>query len=188
MLIPIYHNHEEYNQVTSCLKNIGNDLRQKNIRIKEDFRDTHKPGWKFSEYEVKGVPIRIAIGPRDLQNQTVELCRRDTLTKETVPLNNIANIIFEMLKQIQIDMFKKAEAFKNNKTFIVDDFDDFIEKINTGGFVLAHWDGSLATEEEIKRKTKATIRCVPMDVSSEKGKCIFSGNESLQRVVFAKSY
>ena len=188
VLIPIYHNQEEYDKVTSCLKDIGNDLRQNNIRVKEDFRDTHKPGWKFSEYEVKGVPIRITIGPRDLQNQTVELCRRDTLTKENILLKNITNIVFDMLEQIQIDMFEKAKDFKNKNTFIVDEFDDFAEKINAGGFVLAHWDGSPETEEAIKKQTKATIRCVPIDIEHESGKCIFSGNPSLQRVVFAKSY
>ena len=188
VLIPIYHNEEEYDSITSSLKSIGNDLKQKNIRIKEDFRDTHKPGWKFSEYELKGVPIRIAMGPRDLNNNTVELCRRDTLSKENLSLNNISEVVCEMLKQIQIDMFAKANNFKNKNTFIVNDFDDFEEKINSGGFVLAHWDGSSETEDAIKKKTKATIRCIPMNIENEVGKCVFSGKPSLQRVVFAKSY
>ena len=188
VLIPIYHNEEEYVAITSCLKSIGNDLKQKNIRIKEDFRDTHKPGWKFSEYELKGVPIRIAMGPRDLNNNTIELCRRDTSSKENLLLNNITEVICEMLKQIQTDMFEKANDFKNKNTFIVNDFDDFEEKINSGGFVLAHWDGTTETEDAIKKRTKATIRCIPMNIENEVGKCVFSGKPSPQRVVFAKSY
>ena len=188
VLIPIYHNKEEYNEVTSSLKDICHSLRQKNIRVKEDFRDTHKPGWKFSEYELKGVPIRIALGPRDLQNKTVEICRRDTLSKNNVSLNYIVDSVLDTLSQIQESIFENAKEFRKKNTFIVDNFDDFEAKISLGGFVLAHWDGSSETEDEIKKRTKATIRCIPSNLESEEGKCVLTGNPSLQRVVFAKSY
>ncbi|RPG57682.1 MAG: proline--tRNA ligase [Flavobacteriales bacterium TMED191] len=188
VLIPIYHNKEEYNEVTSCLKDISHSLRQKNIRVKEDFRDTHKPGWKFSEYELKGVPIRIALGPRDLQNKTVEVCRRDTLSKYNVSLNDIVDSVLDTLSQIQESIFENAKEFRKKNTFIVDNFDDFEDKISLGGFVLAHWDGSSETEDEIKKRTKATIRCIPTNLESEEGKCVLTGNPSLKRVVFAKSY
>jgi len=188
VLIPIYHNDKEYGELIPVMKKISQDLRLHNIRVKEDFRDTHKPGWKFSEYELKGVPIRIAIGPRDLQNNTVELFRRDTLEKSTIKLNEIHQIAINTLEKIQSNLFNKAQDFNKKNTFLVDDFTEFKEKINAGGFVLAHWDGTSATEDEIKKLTKATIRCIPLGVQKESGKCVFSGRSSVQRVVFAKSY
>jgi len=188
VLIPIYHNNSEYDNLVKVMKSISTELRNLNIRVKEDFRDTHKPGWKFSEYELKGVPIRIAMGPRDLTNKTVELVRRDTLSKEVVKLQGLSTIIVNMLDEIQENLFLRATSFKKDNTFSVDNFDDFKAKINTGGFVLAHWDGTLKTEEKIKKLTKATIRCMPIEFKKEIGKCILSGNASSQRVIFAKSY
>ena len=170
------------------MKKISKDLRGLSIRVKEDYRDTYKPGWKFSEYEVKGVPIRIAIGPRDLKNKTAEIVRRDTLEKDTIALENISHCIENLLSDIQSNLFSRAESFQKENTYVVDNFEDFKEKINLGGFVLAHWDGSTETEDKIKQLTKATIRCIPIDSKEESGKCIFTGKPSCKRVVFAKSY
>ena len=188
VLIPIYHNEDEYKRITSCIKKIAKNLRAINIRVKEDFRDTHKPGWKFSEYELKGVPIRIAMGPRDVENNTVELVRRDTLEKKVVNLDNLLDLVQEALENIQENLFLKAKLFQEKNTFRVDDWSDFKEKINLGGFVSAHWDSTSETEDEIKKLTKATIRCLPMDSTLEKGSCILTGKPSSRRVIFAKSY
>tara|TARA_B100000902_G_scaffold318953_1_gene311079 strand:- start:144 stop:1613 length:1470 start_codon:yes stop_codon:yes gene_type:complete len=188
VLIPIYHNDDECQQIIKCMKKISKDLRSLSIRVKEDYRDTHKPGWKFSEYEVKGVPVRIAIGPRDLKNKTVEIVRRDTLEKDTIALENISDCIENLLCDIQNNLFSRAESFQKENTYVVDNFEDFKEKINLGGFVLAHWDGSTETEDKIKQLTKATIRCIPMDSKEENGECVLTGKPSRKRVVFAKSY
>jgi len=188
VLIPIYHNDEEYTNVTNALKKIGSDLRSKNYRVKEDYRDTHKPGWKFSDYEVKGVPLRIVMGPRDIENQTAEVFRRDMMQKSNVPIENLIETIDSLLNDVQQSLFDKAKNFNKQNTFVVNSFEDFKEKISGGGFVLAHWDGTSETEDEIKRQTKATIRCIPMDVKNEAGSCILTGQPSNQRVVFAKSY
>ena len=179
---------EEYEIIVSKLKDISNTISVQNIRCKEDFRDTQKPGWKFSEYEVKGVPIRIVMGPRDLENQTVEVFRRDILKKETIEIKDLVDFVLKTLNEIQINLLERAKVFNKENTFLVDDFDDFKEKINSGGFILAHWDGTSETENAIKKITKATIRCVPIDSKKESGKCVFSGQKSSQRVVFAKSY
>ena len=188
VLIPIYHNKQEYEKVKTVMKGISQTLRSKNIRVKEDFRDTQKPGWKFAEYEVKGVPIRIVMGPRDLEKNTIELFRRDTLVKKVLKLEDVGEEVVVLLDEIQDNLFKRAKLFNEKNTFLVDDFSIFQEKINQGGFVLAHWDGTSDTENEIKKLTKATIRCIPIDVEKESGKCILTGKPSLQRVVFAKSY
>ncbi|MBJ04372.1 MAG: proline--tRNA ligase [Flavobacteriales bacterium] len=188
VLIPIYHNQQEYKNVTNELKKLANNLRLKNYRVKEDYRDTHKPGWKFSEYEVKGVPIRLVMGPRDIENQTVELFRRDTMKKNNVPLDNLNNTIDTLIVDIQENLFNKASKFNSENTFNSDDFEDFKSKILQGGFVFAHWDGSSETEDEIKKLTKATIRCIPLEDIHEPGSCILTGKPSAQRVVFAKSY
>ena len=188
VLIPVYHSEEEYEIIVSKLKDISNTISVKNIRCKEDFRDTQKPGWKFSEYEVKGVPIRIVMGPRDLENQTVEVFRRDILKKETIEIKDLVDFVLKTLNEIQINLLERAKVFNKENTFLVDDFDDFKEKVNSGGFILAHWDGTSETENAIKKITKATIRCVPIDSKKESGKCVFSGQKSSQRVVFAKSY
>ena len=188
VLIPIYHNDEEYTNVTNALKKIGSDLRSKNYRVKEDYRDTHKPGWKFSDYEVKGVPLRIVMGPRDIENQTAEVFIRDMMQKSNVPIENLIETIDSLLNDVQQSLFDKAKNFNKQNTFVVNSFEDFKEKISGGGFVLAHWDGTSETEDEIKRQTKATIRCIPMDEKNEAGSCILTAQPSNQRVVFAKSY
>ena len=188
VLIPIYHSNEEYDAIVQIMKMIAVKLRKSNIRVKEDYRNTYKPGWKFSEYEMKGVPIRIAMGPRDLENKSVELVRRDNLIKETVSLDNFEERILNMLDGIQDNLFKKATIFQEANTFVVDDIDDFKQKIKQGGFVVAHWDGTIETEQKIKKLTKATIRCIPLNFKIEHGRCILTGKKSNRRVVFAKSY
>ena len=188
VLIPIYHNKDEYDNVITVLKKIAQALRGLNIRVKEDFRDTHKPGWKFSEYEMKGVPLRIAMGPRDLANNTVELVRRDTLEKTEVSLDTLSDVVPSLLNTIQDALFLKAKLFKEQNTFKVNDWDEFKEVINRGGFVSAHWDGTSETEDEIKKLTKATIRCIPINSKEEPGACVLTKKPSVQRVIFAKSY
>tara|TARA_B100000579_G_scaffold434752_1_gene456335 strand:+ start:311 stop:1780 length:1470 start_codon:yes stop_codon:yes gene_type:complete len=188
VLIPIYHSQEEYDAIVHKMNIISKELRALGIRVKEDFRDTHKPGWKFSEYEVKGVPVRIAMGPRDLANQTIEIVRRDNLEKQNINIADVNSVVIKMIDEMQTSLFLQAKSFQEKNTFIIDNFDDFKKKINLGGFVLAHWDGTSQTEDEIKKLTKATIRCLPISIKSEKGKCILTGNPSNQRVIFAKSY
>jgi len=188
VFIPIYHNENEYQDIVASIKTIAQQLRNLNIRVKEDFRDTHKPGWKFSEYELKGVPIRIAMGPRDLDNKTVEVVRRDTLEKNIVSVDSLLDLIPKTLVKMQDDLLLKAKLYQEKNTFQVNDFDDFKAKINLGGFVFAHWDGTSETEDKIKKLTKATIRCVPMDSKEEKGHCVLTGKTSFRRVIFAKSY
>ena len=188
VLVPIYHNDNEYSDIIEQMKTISKNLRALGVRVKEDFRDTHKPGWKFSEYEVKGVPVRIAMGPRDLANKTVEIVRRDTLEKENILINDIDKTVASILDKMQQSLFLKAKSFQEKNTFIVNDFNEFQEKVNLGGFVLAHWDGTSETEDEIKKLTKATIRCVPFSSEKEAGQCVFTAKPSSQRVIFAKSY
>ena len=163
-------------------------MEEKDISVKYDDRDTHKPGWKFAEYELKGVPIRLAIGQRDLENGTIEVARRDTMEKETYQITDIENKVENLLVQIQDNLFKKALTRKEEKTYKADSFDEFKTLIKNGGFVWAHWDETSETEEKIKQETKATIRCVPIERLKEVGKCIFSGKPSKQRVLFAKAY
>ncbi|MCK4637990.1 MAG: proline--tRNA ligase, partial [Bacteroidales bacterium] len=160
----------------------------KGISVKYDARDTHKPGWKFSEYEFKGVPVRLVIGPRDLENKTIEVARRDTLEKEVLQITDIENKIENLLKQIQSNLFQKALSFREDNTFIVDTWDEFKERIEKGGFILAHWDGTAETEQKIKDETKATIRTIPIENLNEEGKCVYTGKPSKQRVVFARAY
>ena len=188
VLIPIYHNDDERTSIISEMKKIAKKLRDLNIRVKEDYQDSRKPGWKFSQYEMQGVPIRIAMGPRDMANQTVEILRRDTLDKKTVTLDSITDNVLKNLEDMQKNLYVKANKFRKNNTYSVDTFDDFKEKINLGGFVLAHWDGTSETEEQIKKITKATIRCVPIDSTQENGQCVLTGKPSDKRVIFAKSY
>jgi len=156
--------------------------------VKFDDRDTQKPGFKFAEWELKGVPVRLAIGPRDLENGTVEMARRDTMEKETLRMENIAEKIENLLKLIQKNIYQKALDFRTENTFTVDTWDDFKVQIEKGGFVLAHWDGTSETEQKIKEETKATIRLIPIDDKKESGNCIYSGNPSERRVVFARAY
>ncbi|RZS98299.1 proline--tRNA ligase [Cecembia calidifontis] len=191
VIVPIYKGYEELDRISEKAKEIMAKLRAKGITVHYDHRDTHKPGWKFAEYELKGVPLRIAMGPRDLENNTIELARRDTLTKETVNLNDVQidTYLEALLEKIQDSIYEKALNFRNEMTTEVNswqEFEDLIE--NKGGFLAAHWDGTTETEEKIKELTKATIRCIPIDQKAEEGKCILTGKPSKGRVLFARAY
>jgi len=188
VIIPIYKSEEELNAFRNYVAPIAQDLKDKNILVKIDDRDTYKPGWKFAEYELKGVPIRIAAGPRDIQNNTIEIARRDTLEKSTIPINNAANYIENLLSEIQDNIYNKALKFREANTFDANSWEEFTELIEKGGFVYAHWDGKIETEDYIKEKTKATIRCIPTTNDGESGKCIVSGNHSERKVIFARAY
>lgn len=189
VIIPIYKNADQYEVVCSKARELKEKLAGKGILVKLDDRDTHKPGWKFNEYEFKGVPLRIAIGPRDIEQGTVEIARRDTFEKETYQLADIENKVAHLLDAIQDNMFQKALSFRENNTYKADNWEEFTEILNKrGGFVLAHWDGTAETEQKIKEASKATIRCIPLDNTTEEGTCIFSGQPSKQRVVFAQAY
>jgi prolyl-tRNA synthetase len=189
VIIPIYKNEEQLKELTVTAKKIKSDLEARGVSVKFDDRDTHKPGWKFADYELKGVPVRLAIGPRDLENKTVEVARRDTLTKEVVQFDNITDHVVELLDDIQKNIYNKALKFREENTFVVDSWADFKKVLDdTGGFILAHWDGTSETENKIKDETKATIRCIPLDSPEEDGKCVFSGKPSKRRVLFARSY
>lgn len=189
VIVPIYKNDEQYKLVCQKGDLIFDLLKQKGIRVKFDNRDTHKPGWKFNEYEFKGVPLRIAIGPRDVENDTVELARRDTLEKSVIAIDQIDQVVSNLLVEIQQNLLQKSKDFRLSKTFSADTWEEFNEILDEkGGFIYAHWDGSAETEQIIKEKTKATIRCIPLQNQEEKGKCILTGKPSSQRVVFARAY
>ena len=188
VIVPIYRKPEQLEAITIEVETIVKDLKAKGISVKFDDRDTHKPGYKFAEWELKGVPVRLAIGPRDLENGTVEVARRDTLEKEVLAIKDIAVKIENLLAIIQNNIFEKALAFRDDNTFNVDTWDEFKNRIEKGGFVWAHWDGTDETEEKIKDETKATIRLISIDGKMEDGKCIYTGKPSKQRVVFAKAY
>ena len=189
VIVPIYKGNSELDKISNTAEKIKETLTKKGISVKYDNRDTQKPGWKFAEYELKGVPVRIAIGPRDIANGTVEIARRDTLTKEVIKQENIAGHIADLLVDIQTNIFNRARNFRDKNTFKVDTYEDFKRILNEkGGFLLAHWDGTSETEQKINKETKATIRCIPLDGKYEKGKCIYTGKPSNQRVVFAKAY
>ena len=189
VIIPIYKNNSQLESISAVAKKIKADLESGGISVKYDDRDTNKPGWKFADYELKGVPVRIAIGPRDLENGTVEIARRDTLEKETIPAATIIDHVSKLLVDIQKNIYMKASEFKEKNTFNVDKWEEFVNILdNQGGFIMAHWDGTAATEEKIKDETKATIRCIPFDSPGEPGKCIYSGKPSKRRVLFARSY
>jgi len=188
VIVPIYKKPEQLDEITTEVDKIVKDLKAKGISVKFDNRDTHKPGFKFAEWELKGVPVRLGIGPRDLENGTIEVARRDTLEKETLAIQDIAHKIENLLENIQNNIFQKALSFRDDNTFNVDSWDEFKDRIEKGGFVWAHWDGSDETEEKIKEETKATIRLIPVNGKLKEGKCIFSGKPSKQRVVFAKAY
>ena len=188
VIIPIYKKEEQLIQISEKIEPIIHKLREKGIAVKYDNRDTYKPGWKFNEYEFKGVPIRLAIGPRDLENGTVEIARRDTLEKEIIPIEGITENIEYLLAEIQKNLFDKALAFRTQNTFKADTWEEFKDMLeNKKGFILAHWDGTAETEQKIKEETKATIRLIPFD-GDEVGQCIYSGKPSKKRVVFALSY
>jgi prolyl-tRNA synthetase len=188
VIIPIYRKPEQLGAISEKANLIKKNLEAKGISVKYDDRDTYKPGWKFNEYEFKGVPVRLAIGPRDIENGTVEVARRDTLEKETYQMTDIESKIEHLLEKIQENLFKKAMAFREENTTKVDTWEDFKLQIEKGGFVFAHWDGTTETELKIKDETKATIRTIPLNNPQEDGKCIFSGKPSKERVIFAKSY
>ena len=188
-IVPIYKSDEEYDRVSEKAEEIKKELNDLGISVKYDNRKTHKPGWKFNEYEFKGVPIRIAIGPRDLENGQVEVARRDTLEKNSYSSDSLGPIINDMLKEIQDSLFQKAKAFRDENIREVSTYDEFKQVLNEkGGFIKAHWDGTTETELKIKQETKATIRCVPLEGDIKSGTCIYSGNPSKQQVIFAKSY
>ena len=189
VIIPIYKGEKQQNEIAEVATQIKMALESKYIRVKFDNRDKFKPGYKFNEYELKGVPMRIAIGPKDLESGTVEIARRDTLKKEVISQDKVVDFIYSQLEKIQSDLFQKALDFRESHITKVENFEEFKNILdNKGGFILAHWDGTQETEEMIKKSTKATIRCIPLDSKEEVGKCVFSGNPSKQRVLFAKAY
>lgn len=189
IIVPIYKSEEEFIQVSEKAEQIKKSLTEIGVSVKYDNRDTHKPGWKFAEYELKGVPVRIAIGPKDVANNTVEIARRDTLEKKLYSANQVDTIVKELLHDIQSNLYNKALKFREENTTMVESYEEFKKIIEgKGGFVSAHWDGTAETEAKIKEETKATIRCIPFDQVEEHGKCIYSGKPSKGRVLYAKAY
>ena len=188
-IIPIYKGEDQLILISEKVKIIVKSLREKNISVKFDDRDTFRPGAKFAEYELKGVPVRIAIGNRDMENNTAEVARRDTLEKQTISQDQLSEYICELLEEIQQNLFNRALSFRNDHITEVNSFKEFEEVIESkGGFVSAHWDGTIETENKIKELTKATIRCIPNKGKEELGTCIFTGEKSLRKVLFAKAY
>ncbi|MCZ6692816.1 MAG: proline--tRNA ligase [Bacteroidetes bacterium] len=189
VIVPIYKNDEDKNAISEKALKIKLGLEGKGLTVKYDDRDTYKPGWKFSEYELKGVPIRIAIGPRDLENETVEIARRDTKEKSTRSVMGVEKYLPELLEQIQDNIYQKALKYRDEHITNVQNYDQFKQVLeDKGGFILAHWDGTTETEDKIKEETKASIRCIPLNQVMESGKCIYSGKESQQKVLFARAY
>jgi len=189
VIVPIFKSEEELNKISEKANSLVVQLRQQGYSVKFDNRDTQKPGFKFAEYELKGVPVRIAIGPRDLESGTVEVARRDTKEKKVIRLDEVAAAIPHLLDEIQANIYQKALKFRNEQTTSVDSYDDFKKVLDgKGGFILAHWDGTAETEAAIKEETKATIRCIPLDAVEENGKCVYSGKPSGRRVLFARAY
>ena len=189
VMIPIFNNDKEYKKINNAFNKIASQLDNKNISYKIDNRKNNKPGWKFAEYELKGVPIRLALGPKDLENNTIEITRRDTLKKDTTDIKSIQDKISNYLIEIQNNIYKKANDFKIKNSHKAKNYEDFKNIIkNKSGFVYAHWDGTVETEEKIKKETKATIRCIPINKKQNEGKCIVTGKKSKGMVVFAKAY
>jgi prolyl-tRNA synthetase len=189
VIVPIYRNDEEFEAVDKVAKDLMKELRSKGIRVKYDNRDTQKPGWKFNEYELKGVPVRIAIGPKDVEKGTVELARRDNLQKEFISNENVVEKVVSLMEEIQNNLYKKAVSHRSENTTEVSSYEEFKKVLDTkGGFILAHWDGTAETEEKIKNDTKATIRCIPLDGNIVAGTCMVTGNPSQRKVLFARAY
>jgi len=188
VIIPIYKNSEQIAEIDKAIEPIVNKLRALGISVKYDNADNRRPGFKFADYELKGVPVRLAIGARDLENGTVEVMRRDTLEKQIEPLEGIEEFVKNLLEEIQGNIYKKALALRESKTRTVDTYEEFKKEIEKGGFILAHWDGTTETEEKIKEETKATIRCIPLDGDKTPGVCMVTGKPSAQRVIFARNY
>ena len=188
VIVPIYKNSEQLAEISKAVDPIVTKLQAAGINVKYDDAENRRPGFKFADYELKGVPVRLAIGPRDIQNNTVEVMRRDTLEKSEHHLDTIAEYIPELLEEIQGNIYRKALTFRDSMTRTVDTYEEFKEEIEKGGFILAHWDGTTETEEKIKEETKATIRCIPLDGDKTPGKCMVTGKPSAQRVIFARNY
>ncbi len=189
VIVPVYKNDDQLGQINKYVEPIIQGLKAKGITVKYDNRETHKPGWKFAEYELKGVPVRIAVGPRDMENGSVEVARRDTLEKAVYQVVDLDVKVEHLLNQIQDNIFKKALTFREENTFRADTWDEFTNLLDSkGGFIYAHWDGTSETEQKIKELTKATIRCIPLNNKKEEGKCILTGSPSAQRVLFARAY
>lgn len=188
VIVPIYKNKEQLRKIDEKVDKIMQQLKTLGISVKYDNADNKKPGWKFSEYELKGVPVRLAMGGRDLENNTIEVARRDTLTKETVPCEGIADYVKNLLGEIQQNIYQKAFDFRASQIREVNSYDEFKEEIEKGGFLLCHWDGTPETEELVKNETKATIRCIPLEGDKTPGKCMVTGKPSTQRVIFARAY
>ena len=188
VIVPIYKNEEQLAAITEKVNEISSKLKALGISVKYDNNDNKKPGWKFAEYELKGVPVRLAMGARDLENGTIEVARRDTLTKETVSIEGIDSHIHQLLKEIQVNIFRKAADYRASMTREVNSYEEFKVEIEKGGFLLCHWDGTPETEEKIKEETKATIRCIPLTGDKTPGLCMVTGKPSAQRVVFARAY
>lgn len=188
VIVPIYRGEEELEAINALASELVADFKKRGIRVKYDNRDTYKPGWKFNEYELKGVPVRIAIGPKDLEKGTAEVARRDTLTKSFLPMEGLTQAVETMLDTVQVELFERAKAHRDRSIHVVNSWDEFTAALDRGGFVSAHWDGTPETEDQIKDKTKATIRCIPLDNALEEGRCILTGQPSTQRVLFARAY
>lgn len=189
VIVPIFKNDEQLQSIRDQIKPIMDRLRAADISVKLDDRDTYSPGWKFAEYELKGVPVRLAVGPRDLESGTIEVARRDTREKQVLSMDQVVEHTIGLMTEIQENIYAKALAFRKERTTSVDDFESFKKVLDdTGGFIYAHWDGTTETEEAIKEETKATIRCIPLDQQKEEGLCIYSGKPSKGRVIFARAY
>ena len=189
VIVPIYKGQEQLDAISEVANDLVQQLRAQGITVKYDDRDTQKPGWKFNQYELQGVPLRIAIGPKDLEKGSVELARRDTLTKQFVSQADVATVVPALLDEIQNSLFEKALKFREERTHVANSWEEFEALIKeSAGFVYAHWDGTTETEDKIKDLTKATIRCIPLDNEQEEGSCVLTGKPSKQRVVFAKAY
>jgi prolyl-tRNA synthetase len=189
VIVPIHKGEEQKAGIVAKVKALLQELKLAGIRVKYDDNDNNRPGWKFAEYEKKGVPVRIAIGARDIENNTVEIARRDTKEKISVAIDGLSVRIINLLQQIQQDMYDKAKAYRDEHITPADSWDEFVQLLNEkGGFISAHWDGTAETEEKIKEQTKATIRCIPLNTEEEDGRCILTGKPSKKRVLFAQAY
>ncbi len=189
VIVPIFKGAEQLEQITEAVKPIVQTLKKAGVSVKFDNSDKQSPGFKFAEYELKGVPVRLAIGARDLANGTVEIARRDTKVKATYPLSDVVTVVQNLLEEIQENIYQKALSFRNENIRTIDNWDEFVQVLEEkSGFIAAHWDGTSETEEKIKELTKATIRCIPLDAVEEEGTCILTGKPSAKRVIFAKAY
>lgn len=188
VIVPIYRSQEQLDAVDAKVAPIVENLKKQGISVKYDNADNKRPGFKFADYELKGVPVRLVLGARDIENGTIEVMRRDTLEKETVTIDGIEDYVVKLLDDIQANIYTKALNHRLSMTTKVDTWEEFKEQIEKGGFILAHWDGTTETEEKIKEETKATIRCIPLDGEEEEGKCVYTGKPSKRRVIFARNY